>query len=182
MQTNYCIKCQTEKDVSLFYKDSKQTKGISTYCKTCHREIHRIKAKERREKRKHFSVTKCSRCNRERLTTSKFCLRCWVRSALYGKVKLTTQERNVLYPLLIEKLEASEYSCFYTGIKLVPGLNASLDHRLPLSKGGTNDLNNLEWVHIGINHLKNDRTEKEFISACASILVEYNLLASKGII
>lgn len=129
-----------------------------------------------------FHRTKCLNCEKDRLSTSKYCLECWVANPLKRKLRLPKEEISALVPLLIKKLEDSEYSCFYTGLQLVPGLNASIDHRNPRRKGGTNDISNLEWVHVSINNLKADRTEKQFIASYGSMLVEYNVLASKGVI
>ena len=131
--------------------------------------------------KRHYSNTKCANCSNEKLSIGRFCLSCSIRISLSRWVT-DKNEIAILVPLLIAKLEKSEYSCFYTGLPLVIGLNSSLDHRIPRSKGGTNDITNLEWVHIGINSLKSNRSEKEFFSVHAASLVELNALASKGVI
>ena len=56
--------------------------------------------------------------------------------------------------------------CRYTGLPLVPGLTASLDHKLPLSRGGSASTDNLEWVHAVVNHSKSAMTPEEFIDLC----------------
>lgn len=52
--------------------------------------------------------------------------------------------------------------CTYSGLPIVIGVNASLDHKTPKSKGGSNDLENLHWVHSGINRLKGDMNHQDF--------------------
>ena len=174
------------KSLEFFSKDIKDRLGISRWCKVCMKSYQQKLASEKKEKTKHYSFGVCCRCKKARLETSKFCLKCLVEQTLKRAVlrseNIPALKRQELVTALIKKLEKSEYSCFYTGLKLVPGLNLSLDHRIPIQKGGTTNLENLEWVHSGINSLKNDRTEKEFIAAYGSMLVEYSLLASKGII
>jgi hypothetical protein len=74
------------------------------------------------------------------------------------------------------KLEAQHFLCFYTGIELVPGRNASVDHRIPISRGGSpSDPENCVWCDRLVNAFKNDLTEDEFIERCRIIVA----LASK---
>jgi hypothetical protein len=56
-----------------------------------------------------------------------------------------------------------DYTCPYTGIRLVLGQNATLDHIIPKSKGGTNTLDNLQWVHEWINWMKHDSPHDVFV-------------------
>jgi len=52
--------------------------------------------------------------------------------------------------------------CPYTGIKLVIGCNASIDHKVPTSRGGDHSLANLQWVHKWANTAKAGLSEDEF--------------------
>lgn len=63
-----------------------------------------------------------------------------------------------------------------TGILLVPGRNASIDHKVPRAKGGSDDIGNLQWVDLKVNLMKRDMDVPEFLSTCASVLA----LAEKG--
>lgn len=60
--------------------------------------------------------------------------------------------------------------CAVTGEKLVPGLNASLDHIIPKSRGGSSDKKNLRWVLLRINQLKWDMTHEEFVDMCRLVV------------
>jgi 5-methylcytosine-specific restriction endonuclease McrA len=57
--------------------------------------------------------------------------------------------------------------CAYTGKKL--DRTAQVDHKIPASRGGTNDSSNLHWVCAEANFVKRDRTHDEFISICSDI-------------
>lgn len=57
--------------------------------------------------------------------------------------------------------------CAYTGVKL--DRTAQVDHKTPVSRGGTNDASNLQWVTPEANWVKRDRTHDEFIAICSDI-------------
>lgn len=63
----------------------------------------------------------------------------------------------------MELLEQQKSQCAYTGLPISIGLNAAVDHKLPKSKGGTNDLQNLHWIHSGVNLMKGNMDHIEFI-------------------
>jgi len=64
--------------------------------------------------------------------------------------------------------------CELTGETLVRGVNASLDHRVPKSKGGDNSRSNLRWVHKIANTIKKDLTDEEFIALCRRIVANHD--------
>ena len=188
MKTKVCSKCKQEKTLDQFHKAKKYKEGVGCYCKECSKavtknyiESGRAKEIQKNGRRKNVIEGQCSSCKESRLSTSRYCLKHWLWQIL-ASFKLKKEDIEDLIPGLILKLEKSEYSCFYTGLPLVPGLNASLDHRLPQSKGGTHSLSNLEWVHFSINRMKQNLSEKEFINRSAAILVEMNSLASRGVL
>ena len=57
-----------------------------------------------------------------------------------------------------------------TPIDLNDVKNYSIDHIIPNSKGGTNDLSNAGLVRMDINKMKQDKTLDEFISLCKEVL------------
>jgi hypothetical protein len=68
-------------------------------------------------------------------------------------------------------LEAQNFRCHYTGVELIPGQNASLDHRIPRSRGGDPfDIDNCVWCDRLINAFKNDLTEDEFVARCRTVV------------
>lgn len=66
--------------------------------------------------------------------------------------------------------ESQKGLCAYTGEPLVPGDNASLDHKIPVTQGGMYSLDNVQWVVYQINRMKNDMTEDDFFRACRRVL------------
>lgn len=169
METKICLKCKKEKNITLFSKDIGRKDKLNLYCKNCFSLY----------KRNNTLKGQCKLCKKERLSTSKLCLYHFVYSAI-TKWKLSKDKIKETIQGLIKKLEDSEYCCHYSGLKITPGFSASIDHRIPQSKGGSHELTNLVWCHTQINKMKQDLSEKEFINRSANILVELNYLDSKG--
>jgi len=57
--------------------------------------------------------------------------------------------------------------CAYTGKRL--DRTANLDHKTPISRGGDNSLDNLQWTTAQANSVKGAMTHQEFISLCSDI-------------
>lgn len=91
------------------------------------------------------------------------CGNCWFKSIA------NRYHINTIWQELKNKLIEQNYKCFYTNKILIPGINASLDHIIPRSRGGNNDINNLRWVDYSINFMKGDLTHSEFVSFCKDI-------------
>lgn len=188
-----CTKCLEEKELTeeFFPKYKKNKRGFSSWCKKCmsnHTASYRKKQDKsilrKYSKQKRILDTKkgkCVHCKEASLKTSVLCVNHWIYTLL-SLTDLTKEEKKVLVPLLLNKLEKSEYTCFYTGIPIIPGFSASLDHRIPKSKGGKDTIDNLEWVHFSINRLKQAQTELEFVDNYENILVELNYISSKGLV
>jgi hypothetical protein len=102
----------------------------------------------------------CGKCGKAKNNQTQVCEKCILRRT--AQLRLGNPSR---WQELQELLEKQNCSCPYTGIKLKLGENASLDHVVPKSRGGTNDLSNLEWVHVWVNLMKNNTSKSEFVPA-----------------
>ena len=62
--------------------------------------------------------------------------------------------------------------CYLTGnmIDLTNPASYSLDHVVPVSRGGTSTIDNLGLTTSEANRAKNDRTVEEFLVLCATVL------------
>ena len=64
-------------------------------------------------------------------------------------------------------LEEQDCRCAYTGKKLVIGDNASLDHKIPVSRGGAKEPGNIHWVDWTVNtSFKNGLSHNNFLDLC----------------
>jgi 5-methylcytosine-specific restriction endonuclease McrA len=66
------------------------------------------------------------------------------------------------YEALRNKFAAQNSRCAITGMMLHIGINASIDHIIPRSLGGSNDMDNLQFVHISVNLMRKSLPEAEF--------------------
>jgi 5-methylcytosine-specific restriction endonuclease McrA len=71
--------------------------------------------------------------------------------------------------------------CVYTGVPLIPGVNASIDHKTPTARGGTKTLDNLQWITNDINHTKGAMCHEDFVAMCIGVAMRFPHLASVGI-
>jgi alkylated DNA nucleotide flippase Atl1/YHS domain-containing protein len=65
-------------------------------------------------------------------------------------------------------LESQEYKCALSGVMLSPD-SAQLDHKIPLSDGGTNRIDNLQWVTRQVNAAKGTMSQSEFVAMCLQV-------------
>ena len=65
-------------------------------------------------------------------------------------------------------LEIQGYKCALSGKRLTPEI-AALDHKIPLSRGGTNDASNLQWLDSEVNKAKGTMDCQEFIAMCKMV-------------
>jgi len=71
----------------------------------------------------------------------------------------------------LQKLwEKQDGRCAYTGQILIPGGNASIDHIIPITRGGTSVIENLQWTLYVVNRMKTNMLDDEFLSACLAVL------------
>ena len=65
---------------------------------------------------------------------------------------------------LEDKLQLQDYKCYYTGVTLEIGVNASIDHRLSVSNHPElrHDVENVVWCTKSINMMKHDLDEADF--------------------
>ena len=79
-----------------------------------------------------------------------------------------TKAKKPSFRSILALLEIQGHLCALSGIRLDID-NAELDHKIPVARGGTNDLSNLQWIHKEINRAKGTMTNDEFIEVCAMV-------------
>ena len=59
--------------------------------------------------------------------------------------------------------------CAYTGVKLYGDINTHLDHIIPRTKGGSSEIENLQFVCALVNRMKFNLSHEEFLQTCKMI-------------
>ena len=78
------------------------------------------------------------------------------------------QAATVTAKMIFELIERQNYQCALSGRQLTPE-SASLDHIVPLSRGGQHDLSNLWIVDHQVNSAKGTLTVEEFVALCREV-------------
>ena len=118
----------------------------------------------------------CVRCETITIPNSIYCLICWFKAAASN-----TLEDAKRWEDLQKIMDQQQKRCIYTDTVLVPGQNASIDHKVPTSRGGDNENPNIQWVVKYMNTLKGELTHEEFIpylklitSSLIQVVVKFN--------
>jgi len=130
----------------------------------------RLYAKEQRRLRPKFFEEE----DKADYGTTKLCLKHWIDIITRaGNRRCKTH----LAPADILALWNSQKdACAVTGLKLIPGINAHLDHIIPRAKGGKHEIGNLRFVHETFNRMKDallDSEVKEFLRAAIPAFIEW---------
>ena len=145
MKTKLCPKCGETKPISEFHKDKSRKSGVYSYCKKCNyissrsyikkkpdyykeyqQKYHQAHLEKHREYMRKYS--------KERYRNNRELYRNYVR-------QYRARKRNSVFPSF-DKINKRIIECGNNCIYCL-GDFESIDHVIPLSKGGTNNINNL---------------------------------------
>ena len=162
-----CLRCGKNKCRKMFYENPNGFNGLGATCKKCLKELtssdeHRDKKRDWYDDRKRSG--QCVGCSSSDMVTSVHCRKCWFKNAAAARCGGRQNVDQVL-----SLWEEQNGRCYYTGVELVPGDNASLDHQIPRSRGGKDVIDNLKWVSDASNMMKFNMTHEEFIDACRNV-------------
>lgn len=181
-----CNKCWVLKDLSMYSKQSSKKDWLSGICKDC----VKIRSKEYYSKNKEMLIKKSTDYflnNKERLYKYKIE---WYHSnpekikEQYNRkkqrpwhkicTKLNKQKRRTILnncfddwsitkQALDNMLVNQNYKCVYCWCDISLLTNTHLDHIFPISKWGSNTINNVQWTCSTCNLRKWAKTEEEFL-------------------
>lgn len=80
-----------------------------------------------------------------------------------------TGNKSITESFLISLWESQCGICALTGEKM-DIYESDIDHKIPLSRGGTHELSNLRWVTRRANNAKRDLLDEEFILLCKNVI------------
>lgn len=154
-----CVQCAKPMDRSV-------EPGSAVRCHDCLKGTQRRALGYRKER---VARGECP-CGAGAALYGRLCLDCWFMMVTRSATGSTAIWRQVKALFIV----GQGTRCAYTGEWLTPGVNASLDHIVPVSRGGASDIMNLQWVTELVNRMKTDMTHDEFIASCHVISGRYS--------
>jgi 5-methylcytosine-specific restriction endonuclease McrA len=80
----------------------------------------------------------------------------------------TKRKRAATAKELYQLVEKQDYRCALSGMKITPK-TSRIDHKTPVSVGGSDEIENLQWVHEELNRMKGSLDNDEFIEICRKV-------------
>jgi 5-methylcytosine-specific restriction endonuclease McrA len=132
-----CSNCKQEKSLNFFYKDSQSSDGLTYRCKECVKVYDSKRKEQKREYDYYYRIR-----NRERIKKVKdlyhFNNRELERSINHAR-RARKNKNGVFFIPKKELIKLYSSACFYCG-----SLNKiTIDHVIPISRGGTHGIGNL---------------------------------------
>lgn len=169
-------------------KCSKST--VSYWCSDKTKET--VKKKKEREKEERPGIFKLQKAidffkTREKNNTSQTMCLDWRKrirncTAHFSKRNEIMIKNNYTYKDVIEHLGGLQTKCYLTGVPInIETDKYSLDHIVPVNKGGTNELDNLGITIPEANSSKTNLTVEEYIDLCKKVLENFGYTINKTI-
>lgn len=184
-----CSRCQKTKPFSSFDKDSSKSLGVTSRCKKCHREQRREAAADFHAARGELrsleanGSSRCYKCKEvkplcrflknKNYSTGycRLCLDCNNRARAGYRLHRRKSMRDYTR---WEVFEDDNFTCYLCEEVLSVDTPAnhpaslSIDHVLPLSRGGIDERTNVRTSCLSCNQKKNDSTLEEYLLKLAS--------------
>jgi hypothetical protein len=163
----YCEICRDNlNNLNKGYRDDRKQRGLCIQCGEptqneyvrCDKCLAAQKELGQKRKDKLLSEGLCQSCGLEKFVEGQLnCETCCLKGISYSLWQTTSrwEELKTLY-------EKQGGVCPYTGEVIRIGVDASIDHIVPKSLGGSDELSNLQWINYWVNIMKWDRPEEEF--------------------
>lgn len=132
------------------------------YCEPCREWQRQYRSRVANERIRLGVCRACGKC--EAAHPNQRCRTCILKAIAHDVLCDRKQWQD-----LLTLYETQNGCCAYSNIRLTIGVNASIDHIIPKSKGGSSTLDNLQWVGLCVNKMKLDQTEDEFLQVVAAI-------------
>lgn len=170
-----CTMCEKTKPFHAFDSDPTKSLGVSSRCKKCHIEAKRRRAVVKKELRllEDSGYTQCYRCNDVKPLCSfleskvlpnghcRICLDCSTKE-YYARAKVRDYTRW-------EVFEDDEFTCYICedvlSIETPPNdpKSLSIDHVIPLSRGGIDERDNVRTCCLKCNNEKGSMLLEEYL-------------------
>lgn len=179
-----CSLCHKDKPFCAFEKDASKRLGVTSRCKKCKREQRRIKNAAWHAEREQMldlyrqGLSKCYKCkeikpfaqflksNTRSSGVFNLCLNCNNKIRQHYNRKRSKATRDYVR---WEVFEDDEFTCYLCEEVLDPETlsphpkSLTIDHVLPISRGGLDERDNVRTACLDCNRRKNDSLLEEFL-------------------
>lgn len=172
--TRHCDKCRKVHNERSTIKttERRKDKSLCVHCgkpsdkNSCDPCSIKVKTAKKKRYHKNKSMGLCPECGSQPIGNISVCEKHYLSNASKAALK-TTKYAKDLKDLFLKQ----DGKCYYTGFKIEMGVNASLDHRIPVSSGHEDvfKLSNLVWSDLRINKMKNAISEEKFLDICDAV-------------
>lgn len=162
-----CCKCKQERKVSDFPRDRSRADGIGVRCKSCGKAYYAANASTIQQKHQEWK-------GRNLFKMLQYWQERGDRRFFYARASNHCGTGNGRTNQILKAVELAQLwrkqrgVCAVTGWKL-DRENAQLDHIVPKTKGGSDAIGNLRWVHRDVNYAKRDLTDEAFLRLCSAV-------------
>ena len=163
-----CSRCKIEKNEDDFHADSSRNDGLCRYCKECKRKID--SKTYRKNPQAKIAISSANARKSGRIFVSKPYNPSYYSSDSSRKKKRSrdlnrralkrSAEGKITKDVINEVLMKYDGRCAYCGIECAGSY--TIDHKIPLSRGGCNKIDNLALACRKCNCKKNDKTDYEY--------------------
>lgn len=124
-----------------------------SWCKTC---LEKVRTRER----SYNENGKCKYgCGNDVVQGHTSCTICILKTTAKAHLGSRTLAKD-----LLDLFNKQNGICPFTKLPLTIGVNTELDHIIPKTRGGKNELKNFQWVHKKVNQMKKNMLEDEFLT------------------
>lgn len=97
-----------------------------------------------------------------------------VRKMGFSLKDLNGSENNEATASALKRMIVEQdYRCALSGEKLTPE-TARLDHKVAVTNGGGNSIENLQWLDVEVNRMKGSLSQDSFIAICRKVVAWNN--------
>ena len=107
----------------------------------------------------------CNQCGKETINGKNQCEKHYLMQVSTDRLGTSKYWKDL--KMLIEK---QYYKCSLTGDDISFEADIDLDHIIPITRNGKNELSNVRWVTRQANRLKNNLTDGELREICLKII------------
>lgn len=155
------------------WQDKQKSKGLCIECANPSKGLRCDECNKRRSKLKKINYdkwkaeNKCIQCGSTTIADKNFCEICYFKRIAHKRLGSSKYHHNI--KSLFEKQNGR---CALTGDD-ISFHNMELDHIIPTSKNGGNEISNVRWVTKESNRLKQNLTDEELVVLCNKIIQRF---------